>query len=97
MITALLRQRWYPIFLPKSGVKKYKIYAWKAVGFHPFEGVFFNRLFDSKAKRLSVAAAEKNLLSEDAYIKYAKHNKFKLSAKSDVYLEFSVDSESSES
>jgi len=95
MIVSLLRQKWYPLFLPKPGVKKYKIYSWKAVGLQPFEGITFNRIFDRKAKFLSIIAAEKYLLSEDAYIKYAKSNNFNLNTKSECYLEFSLNHESS--
>jgi len=76
-------------------VKKFKIYAWKAVVLHPFEGITFNRVHDRKVKRLTIAGAERHLLSEEAYVRYAKSNNFKLIAKYEHCLEFSLDSESS--
>ncbi len=87
-ISYLLRQKWYPIFLPKPDVRVFKIYSWKAVGLCPYEGVIFNRMFDSKSKFLSIQEAEKSLLTEDDYIQYANSKGFSLNTKADHYLEF---------
>jgi len=92
IIGQFLKTRWYPIFLPRCKVSKFKVSGWKVIvinsGQDAAKPILCRRIVDDKEMYIGYNDLLTRFINEKTFIDMARHYGYKLSHKIDGQMTF---------